>query len=193
MLSFIIIFNRELPGDFNIKNIPGTGNRLDVILRSMLMVLNSNYYNYLNPQMIIVFEKFFMKPKTLFINASFKLNIENEFSAALFFKRLLKTGFESAGLPDGIVSEPLSFEDVVQSLKPTTILYYMHKNGRLLSNFLFKNVNTAFILGDCDGLTGEQERILEDYGVQKLSLGSVEYLTSQCVSLIQYYFYKNRV
>ncbi len=190
MVSFIIVFNRVPPSDFNIKNIPGTGNRLDVILRSILAVLNSNYYNHLNPQIIIVFEKHFNKPKTLFIDPSIRLNIENEFSAALFFKKLLKTSFESSELPENMIIEPLSFEDLILSLKTTRTLYYMHKKGDPLSVNPLQTHNPAFILGDCDGLTEIQEKFLKTLNIQKISLGSVEYLTSQCISLLQYYLYK---
>ncbi|WEU40557.1 MAG: hypothetical protein OdinLCB4_001100 [Candidatus Odinarchaeum yellowstonii] len=191
MLTLIIVFNRITPPDFNIKNIPGTGNRIDVILRSILAVLNSNYYAYLKPQIVIVFEKYFSRAKTLFITPSSNLNIENEFSAALLFKKLLKTGFEPSGLPENIVVESLSFIEVIQSLKPIKKLYYMHRAGQPLSNNLLQNGNAGFILGDSEGLTENQEFFLETLGVGKLSLGPVEYLTSQCISLLQYYFCKN--
>ena len=192
MIDFIIVCNNPVNPEFNFKDVPGTSNRLDVIIRSFLSVAHSNFSSYLKPMLIIVFEKYSGGAKTIFVNASVKLDVENEFAAAKLFKKLLKTDWREDGLCEGVLIKPQSFKDVISCSASERKIYYLQSNGRLISGFKLKECeNTAFIIGDNNGLTIEQENLLEQLGVQKLSLGPVEYLTSQCMILLQYWLTKN--
>ncbi|MEM2109609.1 MAG: hypothetical protein QW327_03890 [Candidatus Odinarchaeota archaeon] len=192
MIDFIIVCNNPVNPEFNFKDVPGTSNRLDVIIRSFLAVVNSNFTNHLKPRLIISFEKNSGGAKTIFVNTSVKLDVENEFAAARLFKTMLKADWKEDGSSEGLLIKPQSFKDVISCPAPGRKIYYLHGNGRLISDFKLEACeNIAFIVGDNNGLTMEQENFLEELGVQKLSLGPVEYLTSQCMILLQYWLTKN--
>jgi tRNA (pseudouridine54-N1)-methyltransferase len=177
--------------DFSLKDLPGTSGRIDFLCR----VLNSAFllshgfrknvrvwlslYGPPNPPKAIRFEGQRMKPKT---------PNPDELSTAKLIVKALKAG---VGLSDpsrelevlpGIYVSNLSFEDIIRKTLKKASLYYLHEQGEPISEVSFSG-NVAFVLGDHEGMSGEDETFLEEIA-QKISVGRKSYLASHVVAYV---------
>ncbi|ANF23469.1 tRNA (pseudouridine(54)-N(1))-methyltransferase TrmY [Thermococcus piezophilus] len=192
MRTFIVKANKaHTKADFKLRDLPGTSGRIDLLCR----VLNSAFllsysfrknvrvwlslYGPPNPPKAIRFEGQEMKPKTL---------NPDELSTAKLIIKALKVGEtlrepskEVQVLP-GIYVSNMTFEDIVRRTLKSSTLYYLHEEGRPIGRVNFSQ-NVAFILGDHEGLTPEDETFLEGIA-EKVSIGRKSYLASHVVAYV---------
>jgi len=189
---FIIKANEaKTKADFNLKDLPGTSGRIDLLCRTLNSAFllshgfRKNVRVWLNlngppiPPKTIRFEGQEIKPKTL---------NPDELSTAKLIIKALKVGEtikepskEHEVLP-GIYVSNLTFEDIIRRTLRNSTLYYLHEKGKDISQVRF-NRNVAFVLGDHLGLKIEDERFLENLA-EKVSIGRKSYLTSHVVSYV---------
>lgn len=190
MIDYIIYSNSvATKPTFNIKDIPGTSGRLDAIFRSILAVTNSSFYKRIKPRIIIVLENREGVSKTIFIEELLRENrFKDEFTAARIFHEILRS--------EKIYSSNMKYKwlkvcgktliELVEYLQANSKIYYMHLDGKPVDTIMFnREMNYAFILGDRWGIPSDNEKRLLELGVERISLGPVEYLTSHCLTLIQ--------
>ena len=61
-------------------------------------------------------------------------------------------------------------------------VYYLHEKGKLINCSLIRPYpKLCFILGDQKGLAPEDERYLDNLGIERISLGPTPYLASFCI------------
>ncbi|MHA1409608.1 MAG: hypothetical protein ACTSQY_04715 [Candidatus Odinarchaeia archaeon] len=178
-------------GDYSIKDIPGTSRRLDVVLRSFLSVVNSSYLLQFKPRFIAVLGEEVGEPKTVAVDFLFSPPyLINEFSAAKFFSTILSKELPFT-LRDEYVNITVSensFQDIVNNFSKNNSLFYLNLLGKKVASASFNiSNNLVFILGDHVGLPDFYEQLLLTKGAMKISLGPIEYLTSHCIKLIQYW------
>jgi tRNA (pseudouridine54-N1)-methyltransferase len=192
MRTFIVKSNKAHTAyDFSLKDLPGTSGRIDLLPR----VLNSAFllshgfrknvrvwfslYGPPNPPKAIRFEGQRIRPKT--INP-------DELSTAKLIARILKEG-EGINEPTrevevipGVYISNLTFEDIVRRSLKGSPLYYLHEDGKRIEDFEFSG-NVAFLLGDHEGLSGEDEAFLGNIA-EKVSVGRKSYLASHVVAYV---------
>ncbi|ASJ09330.1 tRNA (pseudouridine(54)-N(1))-methyltransferase TrmY [Thermococcus siculi] len=190
MRVFIIKANKAHTAyDFSLKDLPGTSGRIDVLCRFLnsAFLLSHGFrknvrvwlslYGPPNPPKAIRFEGQRMRPKTL---------NPDELSTAKLIVKALKAG---EGLRDpsrelevlpGIYVSNLSFEDIIRRTLRGATLYYLHEEGEPIEEVQFPS-NVAFVLGDHEGLSGEDEAFLKGIA-QKISVGRKSYLASHVVA-----------
>ncbi|MCS7123492.1 MAG: tRNA (pseudouridine(54)-N(1))-methyltransferase TrmY [Candidatus Aenigmarchaeota archaeon] len=100
-----------------------------------------------------------------------------------------KKGKKVEALP-GIFVEKKSFEDVILDLKKDFLIYVLDRKGKSLEEVKFENKNLLFVLGDHEGIPKEKKSFLKKYAKDFISLGSVEYFTSQCIVILNYFLDK---
>ena len=192
MRTFIVKANKaHTSADFSLKDLPGTSGRIDLLCR----VLNSAFllshgfrknvrvwlslYGPPNPPKAIRFEGQEMRPKTL---------NPDELSTAKLIMKALKAGEglrepskELMVLP-GVYVSNLTFEDIVRRTVKGSSLYYLHEEGTPIGEISFSR-NVAFVLGDHEGLSSEDEGFLEGIA-KKVSVGKKSYLASHVVAYV---------
>lgn len=77
-----------------------------------------------------------------------------------------------------------NFQNLLQRLLSNGVkLYYLHERGEPVSKFRFIG-SVGFIIGDQDGLTASDEKIINDLGIPWISLNSIPYLSWYCSVII---------
>ncbi len=85
----------------------------------------------------------------------------------------------------GYILEKKGFKEVVKELMSrVNSLYYLIENGRKISEETFRHERIGFILGSHVDLPPNYEEYLISLGVEKVSLSSISYLTSQCIVIV---------
>ena len=196
--TFIIKANKaHTRADFSLKDLPGTSGRIDLLCRALnsAFLLSRGFRKDVrvwvnlngppDPPKTIRFEGSEIKPKT--INP-------DEMSLAKIIVKALRVG-ESVKDPakehpvlPGIYVSNLRFEDVVRRTLKNSALYYLHENGKPIEKTNFKG-NVAFILGDHEGLTKEDEKFLDGIA-EKVSVGKRIYLTSHVIAYVNIFLDK---
>ena len=91
----------------------------------------------------------------------------------------------------GMVIDTRDFKDTILELLSNGVkLYYLHEDGVPIKEVLpemTKLKNVGFIVGDQDGLKIQDEKLLDELNIKRVSLGSIPYLSWYCVVLINYY------
>ncbi len=87
------------------------------------------------------------------------------------------TGLARALSRGDIKVERGSLRDVVRALHGGVTLYYLHESGRWIGDVDVPPARVGFIVGDQDGLSVQDEDMLDAFGVPRLSLGRRPYLS----------------
>jgi len=83
----------------------------------------------------------------------------------------------------GAKAERLGFEEAVARYKALGYtIYYLHEEGKPSADVGFAE-RSALILGDHKGLDPASERLLDRMGAERVSLGPISYLASQCINI----------
>ncbi|MEM5811768.1 MAG: hypothetical protein QXG91_03465 [Candidatus Aenigmatarchaeota archaeon] len=100
-----------------------------------------------------------------------------------------KKGKKVEALP-GIFIEKNSLENVITNSKENFDIYVLDKKGDNLESFEFKNKNIMFVLGDHEGIPKDKKKFLKKHAKGFISLGNIEYFTSQCIVILNYFLDK---
>ncbi|USS40108.1 tRNA (pseudouridine(54)-N(1))-methyltransferase TrmY [Thermococcus aggregans] len=199
MRTFIIKANKaHTRADFSLKDLPGTSGRIDLLCRSLNSAFllshgfRKNVRVWLNlngppdPPKTIRFEGSEIKPKT--INPD-EMSLVKIIVKALRAGESIKDPAKEHPLLPGVYVSNLRFEDVVRRTLKNSTLYYLHEEGKPIEKINFKG-NVAFILGDHEGLTEEDEKLLEGIA-EKVSVGKKSYLTSHVIAYVNIFLDKH--
>ena len=190
-LVFFIKSSTVTISKYNIKDIPGTSGRLDVISRCILSaILNGNDLEK-NVQIWIFLEKYgtFVFDSDLFTNESFP---KNEILLTDFFVEFIKKTKKGEKYPetplDSIKYSKLDIFDAIKNfVKKKYRIFVLNENGidfRMVFEEMNSKDNLLFILGDQSGdLLNNKE--LKKFNLVNLSLGSRSYLASSTIRLIK--------
>jgi len=188
--EFIIRANKAITnGEINLKDLPGSSGRLDLICRCV----NSAFFlshdlrrdtifytiNYGNPNPPVAIK---------FIGNELKRLSPDERSIALFLQKALEKDASEIWKEStsGIYYSKREFKDIILEKKSEgKKIFYLHLNGMPLENFEFKNdEDVVFVLGDHIGLPEEDEKLLEEIGAEKISLSPLELHADHCIILV---------
>jgi len=185
MRAFVVVSNSGVTAPiFNLESLASTSGRLDLVCRSLLAALLTPKGPRKDTTFYAVLKGPPNPPLTIVVRGS---EIENlpidEISIAKLIKRAMSgrplKGFE-------VRREGLDY--ILKRLcKAGYKLIYLREDGEYIENITFyKDLNFAFILGDQRGLSKADEKLLERYRASIISLGKVPYMTSFCISIINY-------
>ena len=182
MLSFVQILPQVSPkGEFLLKDLPGSGKRIDVLCRDLAACFDWGPMSWSKSNLEVI--------------------------AVIGNTRILKFTYPKEQLPHGEVGwasvirdslrgEPPTYVDVSDGTLESFIdlqlktddskLWVLDEEGtspldRQTINPIAKN---SFMLGDHKGFNSEAERTISQYDIQKISLGGKSYLSSHCLAAI---------
>jgi len=190
MVEFIIRLNNALTTPhFSLNDLPGAG-RMDIACRCVTnsifisFSLRDNVKTYINlngppnPPVTILFDT-----KNLKNVYPDERNIASHIKIALS-KKIEENFIESE---PGIYVSKKSFESLVkEAFDENKKIFYMHKDGYIDIRDLEFDENYVFIIGDHKGIPQKTEKFIEKYITAKVSVGKVEYLASQIITIIHY-------
>lgn len=117
-------------------------------------------------------------PLTVTIDGrEFKRSLISEVSAAEVLREAL-----AGGSIRGVEVQRKSFERLVRE-KSKSNLYYLHEKGTDIGRVEIVR-DPVFVLGDQKGIDERGERVLDEVGAKRVSIGPFSYLASHCIVII---------
>lgn len=184
MKQFILYARKTVTSpDFSLDDLPGSGGRMDLVARCICNALWISHdlrrdtcihvvaYGSPNPPVIISFYGDRLR------NVS-----PDERNIAAWIKKALARKSKNPG----INIRKLSFQQLVEELASEGKFFYvLHEEGTDIARVEIKE-NPVFVLGDHIGLPRKEEKFVERFGHEKISLGTTSYLASQCITVLHY-------
>jgi len=189
--TFIIKANKaRTRADFKLSDLPGTSGRIDVLCRFLNSAFLLSHGFRRNVRVWLLLYGPPSPPKAIRFEGSklkVRLNPDERSTAKLLMKVLragesLKEPGKELEVYPGLYISNKTFEDVVRLTLKDSTLYYLHEDGKPIEEVPFRG-NVAFILGDHEGLSVEDERFLEGIA-EKVSVGRKSYLASHVVAYV---------
>lgn len=173
--------------DFPLSDLPGRGGRMDLVARCICNALWVSHnlrrdtrihivaYGRPNPPICITFDG-----KTL------KKVSPDERNIASWIKKALGSMMDGERANPGIEVRKIGFQELIRELGAEGRFFYvMHERGKDVEEVEIKE-KPVFVLGDHIGLPKKEESFVERFPHEKVSLGNISYLTSQCITIIHY-------
>jgi tRNA (pseudouridine54-N1)-methyltransferase len=180
-LRFILILpNAPLTGDFILKDLPGSGKRIDILCRVLASCFDWGPINH-DKSMI-------------------------ELIAVIADTTILQVQYPGANLPRGERAWGQVIKDSLKGTPPEYVtikegnleslilntssqsgnLYVLHEEGNEedLQEIIDFTTDNSFMLGDHRGFNSQTEELVLKNALRKISLGKTSYLSSHCVALI---------
>ena len=175
----------------NLKDLPGAAARLDIIARSINaafwlsygirknVVFHTILHGEPNPPVYIRFE-----------GQNLKKVSPDERSIAIFIGKALKNFDEKREIEStpGIFVARKDFRQLLEENKDKNF-YLLDENGEDIKNVEIEN--PFFILGDNVDLLPEEKELLLSYDAESISIGKKSYLTSHCITILNWWMDRN--
>ena len=181
-LRFILILPNVSPwGDFVLKDLPGSGKRIDVLCRllSSSFEWGPNTWEKSNIEVIAV------------IRDSVVLRVQypeqNLPSGERAWGQVIKESLKG-NPPDYVEVKEGNLESVIIEYNnpPSSSMWILHEDGEELNlqEIVISGTDNSFMLGDHRGFNSQTEDLVSKYTLRKVSLGAISYLSSHCVARI---------
>jgi tRNA (pseudouridine54-N1)-methyltransferase len=182
ILRFIqILPNVSIEGDFILKDLPGSGKRIDVLCRVLAACFDwaPNLLEKSNIEVIAV------------IGDSVILRLENPGEllpkGEKAWAKVIKESLQGT-VPEYVHIAHGTLESVILEYTKSTNanLWVLHEDGEQvnLQEVAKSTTDNSFMLGDHRGFNSQTEELVSRYTLKKISLGKTSYLSSHCVALI---------
>ncbi|NHJ04437.1 MAG: hypothetical protein EAX90_06410 [Candidatus Heimdallarchaeota archaeon] len=197
-IIFLVIMEAKPPNrDFSLKDLP-SASKIDVVARNILTLFpNRNYdlkityyalFSNENPHILKVTE------------LCSKNSLYDEIEIASILKEKMHIPLDTFSSDsyqqvNGIKwFQKANLETFLKIIsKNETKIFYLHESGKSYRNFLetFEvNKNFLFILGGREDISEENEKIIDEFKIQRINLGNISYLASTCLLKIVFEFEK---
>ncbi|MHA1135603.1 MAG: hypothetical protein ACTSSE_03875 [Candidatus Thorarchaeota archaeon] len=181
-LRFIqLLPNASATGDFILKDLPGSGKRIDVLCRVLAACFDWGP-NKLDKSKIEVIAVIADK-----IILQVQYPGENLPSGERAWAQVIKNSLKD-NPPEYISTKEGDLESVILDMTSSQSgnLWVLHEEGEEgnLQEVVNFTTDNSFMLGDHRGFNSQTEELVSKYALQKISLGQTSYLSSHCVALI---------
>jgi len=184
-----ILFSRGVTKDFKLNDLPNAG-RMDLVARCVSTAIFLSYSLRKDVKFHVILNGPPSPPLTItFFTNELKNVSPDERNIASHIKIAIRNfGIGKNSSEAGIYVEKKSFEEVVKDKVKeygNENVFYLHADGEDIRNVEIKN-NAVFILGDNKGIPKKEEAFLLRSGIKKISIGKIEYLSSQVIAIVNY-------
>ena len=184
MKQFILYARKAVTSpDFSLDDLPGSGGRMDLVARCICNALWISH-DLRRDSCIHVVACGSPNPPVVISFYGDKLRdvSPDERNIAAWIKKALTSKRRNPG----INIRQLGFQQLVEELASEgNIFYILHEKGTNIARVKLK-VDSVFILGDHIGLPRKEEKFVERFEHEKISLGTLSYLASQCITVLHY-------
>lgn len=180
-LRFILILpNAPVTGDFILKDLPGSGKRIDVLCRVLASCFDWSP---------TILDKSMIEVIAVIANTTI-LQVQNPGEnlpqGERAWGQVIKDSLKG-NPPEYITIKEGNLESFVlnKSSQPGN-LYVLHEEGNEenLQEIIDFTTDNSFMLGDHRGFNSQTEELVSKNVLRKVSLGKTSYLSSHCVALI---------
>ncbi len=181
LLRFIqVLPNADADGNFSLKDLPGSGGRIDVLCRGLAACFDwgTETWSKDNLELIAI-----LRANRILRFRCPVQQCRSERTWAEMTKRAMK-GFTV----EGIEAQEGSLETCIEETEALagSRMWVLERTGvdrSVLKDAVDSSQNT-FIIGDHLGFDDRAQRVFADHGVTKVSLGSTDYLSSHCIATV---------
>ncbi len=187
MRTFILYSRKGVTSsNFSLEDLPSSGGRMDLVCRCVTSAMWVSQKLREDTRIFVVLNGLPKPPVTILFSPEMERVTVDERSVAIWVKKALnKVGAEGwHSLDNGIRVARKSFEEVLKGIKGRSPVYVLEESGKNIDKVRMEE-NPIFILGDNVGLPTNEEKLALKYG-EKISLGSTSYLSSSCISVVQW-------
>jgi tRNA (pseudouridine54-N1)-methyltransferase len=190
MREFILKASKAFTKPFKLNDLPGAG-RMDLVCRCVTNALWLSHALRRDVVFYAVLEGPDRPPKIVsFDGKELRGVYVDERNTASHIRIALERGYnlklgEEIEVSPGIKVAKKSFEKLVKEKLKIMQLFYLTPKGKDIREVEFTQ-GVGFILGDHLGLPPATEKLLKRFEVQKISLGKIEYLASNCIAVCNY-------
>lgn len=168
---------RSSPG-FNLKDLPGSSGRLDVVCRCLVAALRGAGGVRRDTLFCAVLDE----GASALVVEGWRVGLVPR--SELGVARLLGRVFAGESV-EGFRVERAGFREVLEGVAGGLPLFYLHERGAPLRSVDLPP-EAAFVLGSHVDVPPEYERVLDELGAVRVSLGPRRYLASHCVTLVHH-------
>ena len=188
MRTFILFSRKGITSsDFSINDLPGSGGRMDLVCRCINSALWLSHKLRRDARIFVVLNGSPAPPVTILFEGSGLRRVSpDERNIGAWIKKSLDgkaKNKEWIKVQEGISVSKKSFQDLLKELNGN--FYVLHEKGTFMREVKIKE-DPIFILGDHVGLPQKEEKFALRFNAEKISLGDVSYLASQCISIVHY-------
>jgi len=184
MKQFILYARKAVTSpDFSLDDLPGSGGRMDLVARCVCSALWISH-DLRRDSCIHVVACGSPNPPVVisFYGNRLRGVSPDERNIAAWIKKTLARKRKNPG----INIRKLSFQQLVEEIASEgNIFYVLHEKGRDIARVKLK-ADPVFILGDHIGLPRKEEKFVERFEYEQISLGTISYLASQCITVLHY-------
>lgn len=176
-----VLFSRALTAPFGLENLSEKG-RMDLVCRCVISSMFLSYKMRDDSEIYIVLNGAPNPPVSVHITGKSDIHPDEQSIAAFINEMLsLKITNDWKEHKGSFVSKK-SFQDIVREAKGET--FVLHEKGEPIQKMKIYG-NLVFILGDNRGIPINEEKFALRKA-KKISLGKESYLTSACISLLNW-------
>jgi len=167
--------------DFSLKSLAGSGGRMDLICRCVIAALAVPGGPERSTEITIVLEGPPNPPISVtFSGAEIEGAPQGEVEVGEMIAKAMR-----GDPPRGVRAARWGFREALLDYRRQGFkAYYLHEEGEAF-RYARLAQKGVFVLGDHKGLDPGSERLLDELGAKRISLGPISYLASHCITMVQ--------
>lgn len=186
MKDFLIIGHKAVTAPFSLNDLPGAAGRMDILCRCVNAALFLSHDLRRDVRVFLVLKGEPSPPKLIrFEGSAVRYLSPDERSAASLIKKALEKNvqdFWTESTP-GVSIRKGDLDELLKEIDKKFI--YLREDGEDLHAKKFEeHFDLLFVLGDHLGLTGDEEKIIEGYDPEIVSVGPLSLHADHCIVLL---------
>ena len=190
MKSFIIIGHKAVTAPFSLNDLPGAAGRMDILCRCVNAALFLSHDLRRDVRVYLVLKGGSQPKLILFDGSEVRYLSPDERSAASLIKKALEKNAQEfwtestpgVSIRKGDLAGLLAELNKTQNTGTGKKIIYLREDGMDIRGKKFEE--PVFVLGDHEGLTGDEEKIIMEHENEIVSVGPLSLHADHCIVLL---------